>query len=973
VRNLGRIVSSNLNSNVFEDGTSNNIFPDFYLRNYGYIQGNFSLRESPEFVINAGTIVGDIDFGSSVMRQGTLALRAGSVFLGRAITRSQHNRIGATLSLSGDGSASFDVSQIGPVATAGAGRTYQGFSNFFKEGPSTWTLTGTVDPNYRAPVTNPSVSPPTPPPVIPTWWISGGRLVGNTNALADWRIRFGGHRPDELRAWTGDPDYQPAAGATAVFEFRQLTDGTYGAVISQCNPSDIVAGNPCGTPVTGSVVKTGAGVLTLTGANTYSGGTTIEEGTLAISADTALGAATGPLTLDGGALRVLASIITARPVTMGVKGGTLDTRAQLTLTSPVSGTGDLIKLGDAALILNAANTYQGATVVRAGEVRAAVAGALPATTRLQIDQQGTVVLQTPQQIAGLFGTGRLDLTSAGLTVFEGDFAGTLTGAQQVTATGGGTLILRGDSPGYAGTLRAIGGTVAVQALLPGVSVDVGAAGRVSGTGTVGTLVVRNGGVVAPGNSIGTLRVATDYTQEPGSLYEAEIRPPAAGAMPVAGVDNDLIQISGRARVDGGLLVIPQGRVVDYYNAIKAAPGRELRYTILRADGGVEGRWRSTSPAGAGSRDAPLRGIRVEYLNDRIDVLVGEGELAPAFIPAAPPAATAALMSAAPRLAAGWWSGALAAWDGDHGCLAGSDGSGPEGVGRWCTTLRAEGVLGRFGADSGAALPGVRYARGGTAIGLRRMFDDPGRSSVGLLIGAGETSLTARGDPQGSSAPVQDLRVGFTGESWIGEVRLRGLVGYARHDGRTKRYIAAPLGPEYGAGSARSDWAADEWGAAGEIAWRLDASAWGVEGLTVWPALGVSAAHWRRDGLTEQGGGPSNFAAEAANADSLRASLSLGAEWQGRLAEQRIRLQGRLGVEQELVADRIKLAGRYPDSVAPDVAFERSGAAPARMAVGGSLGAGFDLAQGLSLNLVYAGMAGREQSQQGLRLGLSYQF
>lgn len=915
-------------------------------------------------MINAGTIVGDIDFGSSTQRQGSLILRPGSVFTGTAVTRSSGsptNRAAGTLSLSGEGASPTNVFNVAQIGTVGAsGRAYQGFGHFAKEGPSTWTLTGTIDPAYTVPVAGGT----------PTWWISGGRLVADTASVGAWGIRFGSRMPGD---GPGDPDYRPPAiGATAVFEFRQQTDGTYSGVISQCNAAGSFAGT-CETPVTGSVVKTGAGVLTLTGTNSYSGGTTILEGALAISADTALGAASGPLSLDGGALRVLAPISTARSVTSGAAGGTLDTRAQLTLTSPVTGPGDLFKHGDAPLILGAANTYQGATVVRGGELRAAVAGALPATTRLQIDPQGTVVLQAPQQIAGLFGSGRLDLTLAGMTVLGGDFAGTLVGAQQVTASGGGTLSLRGDSPGYAGTMQVIGASLAVQGLLPGTQADVGAAGRLSGTGLVGALMVRNGGVVAPGNSIGTLRVAHDYTPDASSLYEAEIRPPAAGTMPVAGVDNDLLQIGGRARLDGGLLIIPQGAARDYYNAIRAAPGRELRYTILRADGGVEGRWRSASPAGAGSQEAPLRGIRVDYLSDRIDVLVGEGELTPAFIPAAPPAATAALMSAAPRLAAGWWSGALAALDGDHGCLAVADGSGPEGAERWCATLRAEGVLGRFGADGGASLPGVRYARGGTAIGLRRLFDDQGRSSVGALIGVGETSLTARGDPQGSSAPMQDVRIGIMGESWIGTVRLRGLVGYARHDGRAKRSIAAPLGPEFGAGSARSDWAADEWGAAGEIAWRLDAGTWGAESLTLWPALGVSAAHWRRDGLAEQGGGPSNFAADGAKADSLRASLSLGAEWQGRLAERHIRMQGRVGVEQELVADRVNLAGRYPDSIAPDVAFERRGAAPARVSVGGSLGAGIDLAQGLSLDLTYTGLAGREQSQQGLRVALSYRF
>src|SRR5688500_18630010 len=85
--------------------------------------------------------------------------------------------------------------------------------------------------------------------------------------------------------------------------------------------------------------------------------------------------------------------------------------------------------------------------------------------------------------------------------------------------GAGTLLLTGDSSGYAGSTQ-VDGTLTVNGSLCG-NVNVGTGGRLQGTGTVCTTV--NAGVVAPGNSIGTLTVAGDYTGTGGTLeIEAEL-------------------------------------------------------------------------------------------------------------------------------------------------------------------------------------------------------------------------------------------------------------------------------------------------------------------------------------------------------------------------------------------------------------------------------------------------------------------
>jgi len=65
-----------------------------------------------------------------------------------------------------------------------------------------------------------------------------------------------------------------------------------------------------------TLVKTDFGTLVLSGNNTYSGGTDIRGGVLAVSSDANLGAATGAISLNGGALASTASFASGRTVNL---------------------------------------------------------------------------------------------------------------------------------------------------------------------------------------------------------------------------------------------------------------------------------------------------------------------------------------------------------------------------------------------------------------------------------------------------------------------------------------------------------------------------------------------------------------------------------------------------------------------------------------------------------------------------------
>ena len=104
---------------------------------------------------------------------------------------------------------------------------------------------------------------------------------------------------------------------------------------------------------------------------------------------------------------------------------------------------------------------------------------------------------------------------------------------------GGTLVL-GNTAAFAGATSVEGGTLAVNGTLAG-SVNVLAAGRLQGSGTVGSTTVA--GIVAPGNSIGTLTVNGNYAQAAGSTYQVEVDP--------ASTASDLIHATGTANIAGG--------------------------------------------------------------------------------------------------------------------------------------------------------------------------------------------------------------------------------------------------------------------------------------------------------------------------------------------------------------------------------------------------------------------------------------
>jgi outer membrane autotransporter protein len=299
----------------------------------------------------------------------------------------------------------------------------------------------------------------------------------------------------------GDP-IALAGGAETIL--RVGSGGVSGAAITGTIKSNLTGAS--------KLVKADYGTLVLTGDNTYTGGTEVRAGTLSVASDRNLGAAAGALTLNGGALATTNSFDSARAVTLTQTAGiTVAAGTTLGLQGAIGGTGNLQKLGGGTLTLTGANTY-GNTQVLAGTL---VGDA--ASLRGDLANDGSVVFKqaTDASYAGYIsgtgsmvkqGAGELTLTgisgqdwridagtvtagagrytgntmiASGATMRFDQSAGSsydsvLSGAGQLTKTGGGTLMLTADSSAFTGRTEVQAGTLMVGNKLGGdVSVTSG--------------------------------------------------------------------------------------------------------------------------------------------------------------------------------------------------------------------------------------------------------------------------------------------------------------------------------------------------------------------------------------------------------------------------------------------------------------------------------------------------------------------
>jgi outer membrane autotransporter protein len=545
--------------------------------------------------------------------------------------------------------------------------------------------------------------------------------------------------------------------------------------------------------------------------------------------------------------------------------------------------GSLVKEGSGTLTLSGANTYTGATTINAGILALGSGGSIMKSSGVSLAAPGSVFdvsrsgSQTIQDLTGVSGS-TLALGPASLSFGTGNstsFAGTITGSGTLTKQGSGSFTLTGDSSGFGGATNVAGGTLTVgpdafpHASLGGV-VNVEAGGAVTGLGSLGTLN-NQAGIVAPGGSIGTLRVNGNFAQGPGGMLAIEVTPSAASRL----------SVGGSASLGGRLALLYDPGTYTARN-----------YTILSAQS-VSGSFAAVSgntPSGFGQSVAVSpTDVQLQLASAVPPTPVPPVVPTPPPIVIAPrndtifPAVSSALILNGQRLTGilldrlGSRTGGIA-----DGPLTASVGTAAPphlatsgniaALGDFAAALPGafavegawfRGVGGFASLDRGDSAPGFNASSGGFLAG----FDRPVAPNLFLGIAAGYLHTDVN-EHALSNGRVDSGRVALYGGGWWGPSLLTGTAGYAYDWISTARSLD-------GIGSASGGHDGHELAIAGQ--WSLPLPVPGIWGTaTVTPKLGVQYLHLYETGFKEAGASGFNLSAGNNDIDSVQPFVGVAA-------------------------------------------------------------------------------------------------
>ena len=672
----------------------------------------------------------------------------------------------------------------------------------------------------------------------------------------------------------------------------------------------------------GVLVQAGSGTLTLTGTNTYAGGTAINAGTLQIGNGGSTGAIAGNVA-DNGTLAFNRSDAAS-------------------FAGIISGSGTLAQNGTGTLTLTGANTYTGGTIVNAG----------------------TLVVDSTSLPGAVLDNAALVFAQAN----DGVFRNAISGSGTLAKTGGGMLILDGDSSAFTGSTTVGAGTLEVgdaatpSAVLGG-NVAVGAGGTLRGYGRIlGN--VSNSGTLWAGGSIGTLTVQGNYTQSASGVFEVEATPSGQAS---------LLAVNGTATLAGSALVL----------ADTGTWAPTTSYTILTAGGGVSGQFASASSSLAFLNPVVNYGANVVTLSlQRNDVAMASVAQTPNQKAVATAAnslgfgnpvydALVVLDAPAARHAFDQLSGEIhastrtAIADNDHYVrdaigqhLAGQNNNanglnvaGSDGVAAWTA------AWGHWGSHDGDGNASTMSSNGsGLLLGADMPVGSDAR--LGAVLGTGQG--TARVDALGSSSHVVDQHLGVYGSLHTGALQWQGGAIYGWQKVDTHRFIGFGT---FG-GSALSNYRAHSAQA------YVDASMPFVQGrTTLAPFVNLAVERLGTPAIRENG---TAAALAVAGQDStlgygtlgLRATFDLGAPNHGLHAHASLGWQHAWGDTLPVGTMRFESGGG---------SFAIASLPVAKNAGVFTTGISFTVAPDVSVDGSYQGQFGQHATDQSARISLDWKF
>jgi outer membrane autotransporter protein len=493
----------------------------------------------------------------------------------------------------------------------------------------------------------------------------------------------------------------------------------------------------------------------------------------------------------------------------------------------IGGSGSLTKSGSGELTLSGFNTYSGGTLINGGTLRG---------------------------YAHAFGSG--DITDNATLVLDQSvndtLANNLRGTGSLVKTGVGSLSLTGNSD-FSGTTSVNQGRLAINGNLGNSAVTVNSGATLGGNGSLASLRVAQGGILAPGNSVGQLNVNGNVTLDQGAIYQVETD--ATGRA-------DRLVANGSIAVNGATLALvssPYWQPLGSYQLLSAGTGLSGSFGQIQSDFAF-----LTPTLSYGANQAtlslPRNGVAFADLADGRNARAAAAGLDAAGAGnalwnqvAATNAAgarstfqslgnelhatTKTVLVEDSRLVRNAMAERLHEAQDDAPSSAGIQGLAgtPE---RGLVWTQALGAWGRN--DGSHAASSLDSHSRGLLIGADIPLDNGWRA--GALVGFGHTDLDLR-DESGSADSI-DYHLGlYAGTQWDALSLKLGLA-HSWHSVEARRDLLIlgsdqHLAPDYDAGTTQ---------AFGELAYRIDAG-----NLSLSPFANLAQVHLQTDGFHERSG------------------------------------------------------------------------------------------------------------------------